>query len=151
MPGKAAPVVYAVLFCVASLSAVYICDEQNPEWLHDLVVLLCPVTTSAMIGLVLFCLESIRMDALEHCMDEQFRNTNEQVRNTHDMLMIIMTEEQKKVYHAQQVLRAQQELRAAQRDATNETAQSALSVPHGGALLRAAAIDFGVSSEKKEW
>jgi hypothetical protein len=139
MPGKAP--VYAVLLCVASLSAVYI-REQHPES-HTL-FLLCTVT-SAIIGLVLFCLGSFRidtlgqridtlghrMDTLEHRMDEQFRNTNE-------MIMILMSEEQK------QVLRAQQfavELRA-ERGAANETAQSTLSNSHGSVEMQTPSSEY---------
>jgi hypothetical protein len=117
VPGKAP--VYAVLLCVASLSAVYI-REQHPEW-HAL-FLLCTVA-SAILGLVLFCLGSFRIDTLGHRMDEQFRNTNNMISNTNNMILILMTEEQKQVLHAQQ--------RAAELRAANETTQPTLSIPHG--------------------
>jgi hypothetical protein len=91
MPGKAP--VYAVFLCVASLSAVYI-REQHPES-HTL-FLLCTVT-SAIIGLVLFCLGSFRIDTLRHEMKEEFRKTNE-------MIMILMTEEQKQIFRLSSLL-----------------------------------------------
>jgi hypothetical protein len=158
VPGKAP--VYAVLLCVASLSAVYI-REQHPEW-HAL-FLLCTVA-SAIIGLALFCLGSFRIDTLGHTlghridtlghrvdtlkheMKEEFRKTNK---------MILMTEVQK------QALR-DAELRADQRssgETANETAKSTLSIPFGAEKdtlssdIRnnaAAGIVFGTSPENKD-